>query len=211
MTKYVHLYVLDGLSDWEPGYILAELNSGRYFAEPGASLPVRTVGATMAPIRTLGGIGITPELTVAELAPDDSSLLVLPGADTWLTPEHCLVLDKAREFLAAGVPVAAICGATIALAEAGILDERPHTSNDPQALSALAPSYRGGEHYVGEPAVTDGDLITASGTAPVEFAREVFRRLGVFSPATVNAWYGLHTERTAEQFAALMHSLPVRS
>ena len=208
MGKNAHLYVLDTLADWEPGYLIAELNSGRYFAEPGSALPVRTVGATTAPIRTKGGLQLTPDLAVAELDPADSAVLILPGGDTWPEPTHAPILAKAREFLAAGVPVAAICGATIALAQAGLLDDRPHTSNDPGALAQFAPNYRGGAHYVAAPAVVDGDLITATGTAPVEFARAVLDRLGVLRPSTLDAWHRLQTERSTESFVALMDSLP---
>lgn len=208
MGKNVHLYVLDTLADWEPGYLVAELNSGRYFAEPGTSLPVRTVGATADPVRTKGGLSLTPDRTVAELDPADSALLILPGGDTWLEPEQEPILAKAREFLAAGVPVAAICGATTALGQAGMLDDRPHTSNDLGALRHFAPDYRGAAHFVAEPAVVDGDLITASGVAPVEFARAVLGRLGVLKPATLDAWFRLQTERTTESFMDLMGSLP---
>jgi hypothetical protein len=35
---------------------------------------------------------------------------------------------------------------------------------------------------VDEPAVTDGDLITASATAPVHFASAIFARLGLYTP-----------------------------
>ncbi len=63
------------------------------------------------------------------------------------------------------MPVAAICGATYALAAAGLLDHRRHTSNDPGYLASSG--YAGAEHYVEEPAVIDGDLVTATGIAPV--------------------------------------------
>jgi hypothetical protein len=60
---------------------------------------------------------------------------------------------------------------------------------------------------VNEPAVTAGNLITASGLAPVEFAYHVFRKLEVMSPATLDAWYGLFTSRKPDCFYALMESL----
>jgi len=112
-----------------------------------------------------------------------------------------------RELLDHGTIVAAICGATLGLANAGLLDNRPHTSNDPAALNMFCPHYRGERHYVNEPAVTDGNLITASGLAPVEFAFHVFRKLDVMTPATLSAWHGLFTARKAEFFYALMESL----
>ncbi|MGQ0837899.1 type 1 glutamine amidotransferase family protein [Actinokineospora sp.] len=203
-----HLYVLDTLADWEPGYLTAELNTGRFFAEAGTSLPVRTVGATREPVRTMGGLTIVPDLSVAELDPASSALLILPGGDTWDDPAHQAVLAKAADFLAAGVPVAGICGATIALANAGLLDARPHTSNDPHALAALAPNYRGADHYLPDPAVIGGDLITATGVAPLEFARAVLSRLGVLSPAALDAWYGLNTTRESRYYFALMEAVP---
>ncbi len=68
------------------------------------------------------------------------------------------------------------------LQNAGLLDERPHTSNDVAALKMFCPGYQGEECYVNEPAVTDGNLITASGLAPVEFACHILRRMDVMSP-----------------------------
>ena len=85
--------------------------------------------------------------------------------------------------------MAAICGATLALASAGLLDERPHTSNGPGFLEMFCPSYRGTNHYVDEPAVSDGKLITAAGTAPLEWAREILDVLGVFTCEKLEAWY----------------------
>ena len=55
-------------------------------------------------------------------------------------------------------------GATAALARKGLLDRRKHTSNALIYLQQL-PQYRGAALYCEQPAVTDGQLITASGTA----------------------------------------------
>lgn len=203
-----HLYVLDTMADWEVGHLTAELNTGRFFAEPGTALPVRTVGATRDPIRTMGGLTVTPDLALEELAPEESALLVLPGAEIWDAPEHAPAVGTAARFLAAGVPVAAICGATIALAAAGLLDRRPHTSNDPTVLTELVPGYSGAAHYRPDPVVVDGDLITATGVAPIEFARAVLARLGVMTPAALDAWHGLFTTHRPEHFHALMAAVP---
>ena len=78
------------------------------------------------------------------------------------------------------MPVAAICGATYALAAAGLLDRRPHTG--PARAFLASTGYAGTEHFVDELVVTDGDLITASPVAPVEFARAIFARLGMYEP-----------------------------
>ena len=92
--------------------------------------------------------------------------------------------------MAAGVPVAAICGATFGLARAGLLDHRRHTSNDAGWLASSG--YRGGAHHVNEPAVDDGSIITASAVAPLDFAHLILARLAVFPENALEAWYGLH-------------------
>jgi putative intracellular protease/amidase len=186
----VWLYVLNGLADWETGYLTAELNSGRIFADKSVRRPVRTVAASADPITTMGGLRITPDATVADLDPSTSAALVLPGATTWEAPGHQQVLKTARRFLDARVPVAAICGATQALAAVGMLDNRAHTSGAPQALEV--PGYRGAARYVDAPAVNDRGLITAGPMHPVEFARETLAALDVIAPDTLEAWYQLN-------------------
>lgn len=104
----------------------------------------------------------------------------------------------ARRFLEAGVPVAAICGATAGLAREGLLDDRDHTSSAPEYLAATG--YAGAARYQDAPAVTDGDLITASPVAPVEFAREVLARLGVYEPKVLHAWNRLFGEQDASAY-----------
>ena len=185
----VHMGVYDTLSDWEVGYATAHINSGAWQRDPGRYRVV-TVGDGPEPVTTMGGVRITPDVVLEELRPDDSAMLILPGADTWLTGGNVAFARKARQFLEAGVPVAAICGATGGLAAEGLLDDRPHTSNAAEFLEATG--YGGRDHYRDEPAVTDGKLVTASATAPVEFAREVLALLDVYEPPVLAAWYKLY-------------------
>jgi transcriptional regulator GlxA family with amidase domain len=129
----------------------------------------------MEPVTTMGGIRMVPEVLISNIRPVPEDVLILPCADTWLNPEQGPVIGTVRDLLDHGTVVAAICGATPGLACAGLLDNRPHTSNDPVALKMFCPTYRGERHYVNEPAVTDDNLITASGLAPLEFAYQVFK------------------------------------
>lgn len=201
-------YVTDTLSDWECGNVLAELCSGRYLKDPSLRYDLILCGRTMQPVRSMGGIRLEPETCIADILPGKDDLLLLPGADTWFDPDQGVVDEKVREVLETGTVVGAICGATMALARAGLLDGRAHTSNDIAALKMFCPAYRGEAFYVQEPAVTDGNLVTASGLAPIDFAHHIFRRLDVMRPATLEAWYGLFQTRKAEYFYALLESLP---
>lgn len=202
-----YLYVCDTMADWEPGYIISELHSGRYFKERTLKYEVKTVGLTTDPITTMGGIKILPDLTMQELVTHKAGILILPGGDTWLEPFHAPVFHKVKEFLDSRVTVAAICGATFGLAANGFLDHRPHTSSDLEYVKALCPTYQGSPFYQHQPVVVDGDLITASGVAALDFAYAILKKLDVFLPATLDAWYKLYQTHDAAYFFALMNSL----
>ncbi|MEW9532627.1 type 1 glutamine amidotransferase family protein [Microbispora sp. NPDC049125] len=187
--KTVHLAVYETLADWEFGHAVAHINNPKFQRRPGR-YRVRTVARTPEPITTLGGLRITPDLTADELDPADSAMLIMPGAGGWQRG-NAVFAQAARRFLEADVPVAAICGATYALAREGLLNDRDHTSN---ALSSLAKAkaYTGAHRYRDEPAVTDRKLITAGATGPLEFAREIFAELDLYTPEALDAWYGFH-------------------
>jgi putative intracellular protease/amidase len=207
MSKIAWLYVFEGMADWEYGYLIAELNSGRYFTDRGSKLEVRAVAASPGPIRSMGALRILPDALLEELEPDSCALLILPGGDSWLEAVHAPVLEKARALLDAGILVAAICGATIALAQAGLLDDREHTSNDLGYLKAVCPSYRGEALYRNEASVLDKGLITASGVAPVEFAHLVLRSLGSFSRDALEGWLGLYRSHEPKYYFQLMNAV----
>ncbi len=153
---------------------------------------VATVGVTTEPVTTMGGMRIVPDIALTELTPAASAMLILPGAEIWNPTnkgDNSAFAEMAGQFLAAGVPVAAICGATLGLAAAGLLNDRAHTSNAREYVAA-APEYSS-EHYRDEPAVTDRGLITAGATFPVAFARNIFAELDLYSQAVAEAWFGL--------------------
>jgi putative intracellular protease/amidase len=200
-TKTVHMAVYDTFADWEVGFATAHINNGAWQRDPG-SCRVVTVGESREPVTSMGGMRVTPDVTVDELHPADSAMLILPGADTWLTGGNGAFSAKAREFLDAGVPVAAICGATMGLAVEGLLDDRDHTSN--AAVFLEATGYGGGSRYRDEPVVSDGRLVTATATAPVEFAREVMALLDLHEPEVLASWYKMYGEHDPAGYFELM-------
>lgn len=201
--RLMHLAVYDTLADWEVGLVIAHVNNGYWQRDPG-SCRVVTVGESGEPVTTMGGVRVTPDMRLADLRPEDSAMLVLPGADTWLTGGNAAFAEKAREFLNAGVPVAAICGATAGLARAGLLDNRYHTSNAREFLAATG--YAGEHRYCEVPVVADGDLITGSGVRPVEFAREVLAKLDLYDPDVLASWYKLYGRYDPAGYAELIAS-----
>ncbi|MGW4469889.1 DJ-1/PfpI family protein [Nonomuraea sp. NPDC004354] len=189
MKRIVHLAVYDTLADWETGYATAHLRGEQY--------DIVTVAESAEPIVTMGGSRILPDITIDQLSPADSAMLILPGAELWDEGGNVAFARKAREFLDAGVPVAAICGAVAGLAGEGLLDDRDHTSAFPGYVQR--DGYNGAEHYVDADAVTDRGLVTAGPTEPVAFGREVLAALDVYKPEKLDAWFRLfkHSDATA--------------
>lgn len=180
--KAVYLLVVDGFADWEPAHAVAELRrQGQYRVE--------SVGLTTAPVRSMGGIRVLPSTTVRAVDPADVAVFILPGGDRW---ESAPVESEIEELLKTldeeRVPLAAICGATVAISRIGLLRGRRHTSNGLEYLRAHVPGYTEAANYVDAPAVRDRGLITASGLADVEFARELFEELNVLSAEDRAAW-----------------------
>ncbi|WP_339796911.1 type 1 glutamine amidotransferase family protein [Paenibacillus sp. FSL R5-0744] len=207
MNNTVYLYVFDTMSDWEIGYLTAELHSGRHFRQGLGPAKIVTVGIEKTPVTTMGGLKIMPDIKVDECSIKSVDALILPGGNTWTEAIHVPILKIAEMCLKEGIVVGAICGATLGLAQAGLLDSRWHTSNDLAYLKMICQCYTGEEYYKVESAVTDGKLITASGVAPVEFSVHVLKALDVFSPKTLDAWYRLNKTQEPKYFYELMNSI----
>jgi len=180
--KAVYLLVVPGFADWEPAHALAELRrNGQYRVE--------VVGLSIGVVESMGGMTVVPTTTVAKVDPADVAVFILPGGDRWeqlpLEPELEALLGALDRD---GVPIAAICAATTAIARAGLLRGRRHTSNGLAYLQQQVPGYSESGAYVDAPAVRDRGLITASGLADVEFASEIMAELGVLSPADRALW-----------------------
>ena len=203
----VYIYLLATLADWEIGSLTAELNSKRFFRPDAPQLIVKTVAVSKDPVKTMGGLTIIPDCTIDEIEMTEKTVLILPGADTWSDVENAQIIQKASVLLSKGGSVCAICGATVALANAGILNDRPHTSNGKGFLDMFCPDYKGQKFYIDQPAVSDGNLITGSATGSLMWAKLIIEKLDVFKPETLEAWYAYFSTGKAERFFAMMQSL----
>jgi putative intracellular protease/amidase len=203
-SETVHLFVFDTMADWEAAFAIAAINNPQFQSVPGRYRVV-TTAVSLAPVTTMGGVRIQPDVSLDALTPDSSAMLILPGGASWEAGGNAEALQLAARFIACGVPVAAICAATLALARAGLLDHLRHTSNAREYL--ISSGYRGTGFYCGSPAITDQNVITASGIAPIDFAREIFRVLNLYPTASIEAWYDLFKQGDASKYYELASSI----
>jgi putative intracellular protease/amidase len=186
-ARSVHVLVFEGFADWEPAHALAEI---RRFG----NRSIRTAGFSIAPVHSMGGMQVLPHTTLTDLRPAEIELLLLPGGDLWATGDYPREeLERLlRDLVAAETPVAAICGATIALARAGILNDRRHTSTLRSDLTTSGAEYTGSALYHDALVVRDRGVITASGLGAVDFARAIFAELGVFDEQNGQLWFDMY-------------------
>lgn len=155
-----------------------------------------------------GGLTIVPDYLIDDVVVSETSVLVLPGANTWNDPKHGAIIKKAGELLSIGATVCAICGASAALANFGILDKRPHTSNGVGYLEMVSPYYKGQSFNIDEPSVADNNLITAGSTGALLWAKQILERLDVFQSDTLEYWYKYFSTGESKFFFSLMQTLP---
>src|SRR6187402_3077280 len=121
--KAVHILLVDGFADWEPAHALAELRRhGKYRVE--------SVGLTSNAVESMGGLRVMPSKTLADVDPAGVAVFILPGGDRWeRAPMEPEIEQLLKRLDADGVPIAAICAATLAISRIGLLRGRRHTSN----------------------------------------------------------------------------------
>ena len=203
----VYVYLMNTMADWEIGYCLAELHSKRFFRKDAGEISVKTVSISKDTGKSMGGLTIIPDMTIEDIQVNKDNVLILPGSDRWSASENFWILEIAKRFLEAGGLVAAICGATVALANMGILDDKKHTSNGAGFLNMFCPEYKGTDNYIDKPAVRDGNLITAAATGALEMTRLILEYLDVFGADTLEHWYAYFSTGNADEFFAMMQSL----
>lgn len=205
MKKVIYLYVLDTLADWEIGYVLQAINMQNMLKE--SKYLVKTVGITKESIKTLGGLTLTPECSLEEINENEIAALLLPGANTWREDAQNSILEMAVSYIEKGILVGAICGATLALAELGILNNHLHTSNSLDYLCGFSKNYTGKSLYKNELSVTDGNIITANSAGGLLWAKQIIEHLNIYSPETTEAWYMYYSTGDAKYYMELLSSI----
>lgn len=184
-ANHIYVYLFDGYSDWEIGYLMPELRQDNRYT-------VLTVSDTGADVVSMGGMKVSVDASLADINLMNMKLLILVGGQMWEENKKDLMdLDSViYNIYQRKLPIAAICGATLYLAHKGMLDQVQHTSNALFYMKGLVPSYQGEANYVNELSVKGDNIITATGIAPLEFTKEIMKELD-FNEEYINRWYQL--------------------
>lgn len=187
MKKNVLFVILDQYADWEAAYL-----SSLLLALGRDKFVVKTVSLTKDPIHSLGGFTVLPDYDIQSI-PQDFEGVILIGGMSWRTEAARQVEPLVKDALSKGKVVAGICDASAFLGTIGVLNAIDHTSNDINDLKQWAgEAYTGENNYMKQDVVRSHNVITANGTATLEFAKEVMIALNVASENKIQEWYNFY-------------------
>ena len=173
MMKKVAIVLVNGFADWE--YALIAGTGVPFFG-----LDVRFFTPEPGEIQSQGGLSAIVDQNLDEIRSWQPDALIVIGSFVWATEDAPDIGDIIKTQYDAGGIVAGICGGTLALARAGLLDKARHTSNDLDFLTNNAEGYSGFDYYTESPsALSDKRVITSPGIAPVSFTAAVFESVGL--------------------------------
>jgi len=169
----IAVVLTDGFADWE--YALIGGTGGPFYG-----LEIQYFSPSPKALCSQGGLNAIVQQDLSDLDAWLPDVIVIIGGLIWDTDRAPDMTELLRAHHTQGIGLAGICGGTLALARAGLLNDIPHTSNDADFLTRNAARYHGSAHYKSSPSATAaGGIITAPGTAPVSFAAAVFKAAGL--------------------------------
>ncbi len=191
MKKEIIFVILNGFADWEAAHLAVCVNTG---VKPGRPVKytVKTLSLTQDPVISIGGFRVLPDYDIHTL-PEDYAGLVLVGGDNWFSPEAESIVPLIEKMIQENKLVAGICNASVFLGKHGFLNHVKHTSNTLDYLKNMAgEKYTGETNYIEKQAVCDGNIVTANGTAQLEFCREILYALNADEPEIIEESYSFY-------------------
>lgn len=197
------LYIL--LPDYaahEIVYLSQAIASDEYALKENPKYVNKAVAPTMEPVRSIGGFRALPDYSF-ETMPDDYAALVLIGGFGWTTPVAGQVVPIVRKAIESGKVVGAICNGASFMARCGFLNAVKHTGNGLEQLKQWGgENYTNSDGYIHAQAVSDKNIVTANGSAPLEFAKELLLLLENDTPERIGMYYQFYKQGFCTLFPA---------
>ena len=128
---------------------------------------------------------------------------MLIGGFGWTTPVAGQVVPIVRKAIEKGRVVGAICNGASFMAKCGFLNNIKHTGNGLEHLKQWGgDSYTNPDGYVHAQAVSDKNIVTANGSAPLEFAKELLLQLENDTPERIGMYYQFYKQGFCTLFPA---------
>ena len=189
MSNEILYILLPDYAAHEAVYLSQAIASDEFAMKENPKYVNKVVAPTMEPVKSIGGFRTLPDYSF-ETMPADYAALVLIGGFGWSTPAANKVVPMVRSAIEKGKTVGAICNAASWMAKHGFLNAVKHTGNGPEQLKLWGgDNYTNPNGYVNAQAVNDKNIVTANGSATLEFAKELLLLLENDTPERIEMYY----------------------
>lgn len=189
MSNEILYILLPDFASHEMVYLMEAISSDEQQLKPNPKYVNRIVTPTAEGVSAIGGFKVIPDYTFDNM-PDDFAALVLIGGYGWLSPIAEQVMPIVRKAVEKGKIVGAICNAASFMAKHGFLNTVKHTGNGLGQLKIWGEeNYTNLDGYVHAQAVNDNNIVTANGSAALEFAKELLLLLKNDTPERIEMYY----------------------
>lgn len=189
MTNEILYILLPDFAAHEVVYLAQAIASDEYALKDNPKYVNKIVAPTMEPIKSIGGFRTLPDYSF-DTIPDNYAALVLIGGFGWSTPIANQVVPIVRKAIEEGKTVGAICNAASWMAKYGFLNGVKHTGNGLEQLKIWGgDNYTNTGGYIHAQAVSDKNIVTANGSATLEFAKEMLLLLENDTPERIEMYY----------------------
>ena len=189
MSNEILYILLPDYAAHEAVYLSQAIASDEFALKQNPKYINKTVAPTFEPIKSIGGFTTLPDYSF-ETLPGDYAALVLIGGFGWSTPVAEQIVPIIRQAIEKGKIIGAICNGASFMAKHGFLNSVKHTGNGPEQLKLWGgDNYTNPDGYIHAQAIKDKNIVTANGSAALEFAKELLLLLENDSPERVEMYY----------------------
>lgn len=189
MSKEILYVLLPDYAEHEVVYLAQAIASDEYALKENPKYVNKVVAPSMDPVKSIGGFRTLPDYSF-DTMPDDYAALVLVGGFGWVTPVAEKVVPIVRKAIEEGKIVGAICNGASFMAKCGFLNAVRHTGNGLEQLKLWGgDKYMNSNGYIRAQAVRDCNIVTANGSATLEFAKELLLLLENDTPERIEMYY----------------------
>lgn len=202
MKNEVLYLLLDDYADHESVFLSSAIACDERMIKENPKYVNKIVAPALGAVRSCSGFRTLPDYSF-DTMPDDYAALVLVGGFGWLNGQEAdMVVPIVRRAVEKGIVVGAICNAASFLAKHGFLNAVRHTGNGLEQLRLWGGSdYTNEEGYVNEQAVSDRRIVTANGSAALEFAKELLLLLENDTPERIEMYYQFNKQGFCSLFS----------
>ena len=201
MSNEILYILLPDYAAHEAVYLSQAIASDEFALKQNPKYINKTVAPTFEPIKSIGGFTTLPDYSF-ETMPGDYAALVLIGGFGWSTPVAEQIVPIIRQAIEKGKIIGAICNGASFMAKHGFLNSVKHTGNGPEQLKLWGgDNYTNPDGYIHAQAIKDKNIVTANGSAALEFAKELLLLLENDSPERVEMYYQFNKQGFCSLFA----------